>query len=88
MSERRARILLAALSVVGLLISVYLTWVHFLGVSPVCLTGSGGCEAGQTRRYAEILGVPVAMLGIASYAGLLFSALLRVDNRCKSRAVT
>jgi uncharacterized membrane protein len=76
MSERSARVLLAALSVVGFLISVYLTWVHFLGVSPVCLAGSGGCEAVQTSRYAEILGVPVAVLGIASYAGLLFSALL------------
>src|SRR4051812_32698680 len=80
MSERSARVLLAALSVVGFLISAYLTWVHFLGVSPICLTGSGGCEAVQTSRYAEIFGVPVAMLGLAGYAGLLLSALLRGES--------
>ena len=77
MSEQSTRILLAALSVAGLLMSAYLTWVHFLGVSPLCLTGSGGCEAVQTSRYAEIFGVPVAVLGLAGYAGLLLSALLR-----------
>jgi uncharacterized membrane protein len=79
-SERSARVLLTALSVAGLLMSAYLTWVHFLGVSPVCLAGSGGCEAVQTSRYAEILGVPVAVLGIAGYTGLLFSALLRGES--------
>jgi uncharacterized membrane protein len=79
-SEQSTRILLAALSVAGLLMSAYLTWVHFLGVSPICLTGSGGCEAVQTSRYAEIFGVPVAMLGLAGYAGLLLSALLRGES--------
>ena len=80
MSEQSTRILLAALSVAGLLMSAYLTWVHFLGVSPICLTGSGGCEAVQTSRYAEIFGVPVAVLGLAGYAGLLLSALLRGES--------
>ncbi len=77
MSERSIRVLLAAVSVVGLLISAYLTWVHLLGVSPICLAGSGGCEAVQSSRYAEILGIPVATLGLAGYVGLLSSALLR-----------
>jgi uncharacterized membrane protein len=77
MSERSIRVLLAVLSILGLLMSVYLTWVHLAGVAPICLGGSGGCEAVQTSRYAEILGVPVAVLGIAGYAGLLLSAWLK-----------
>ena len=80
MSEQSTRVVLAALSVAGLLMSAYLTWVHFLRVSPICLTGSGGCEAVQTSRYAEIFGVPVAVLGLAGYAGLLLSALLRGES--------
>jgi uncharacterized membrane protein len=80
MSEQSTRVLLAALSVAGLMMSAYLTWVHFLGVSPICLTGSGSCEAVQTSRYAEIFGVPVAVLGLAGYAGLLLSALLRGES--------
>jgi uncharacterized membrane protein len=70
-------VLLGALAVVGLLISAYLTWVHYMGVVPVCVGGSGGCETVQTSSYATIFGVPVAVVGLVGYAGLLFSALLR-----------
>jgi uncharacterized membrane protein len=71
------RVLLDALAVVGLLISAYLSWVHFMGVAPVCVGGKGGCEAVQTSSYATIFGVPVAMLGLVGYTGLLLSASLR-----------
>lgn len=77
LSERSTRVLLAVLAVAGLLMSAYLTWVHLLGLSPVCLSGNGGCETVQSSRYAEILGVPVAALGMGGYAGLLLSAVLR-----------
>ena len=80
MSERRTRALLAALSVAGLLVSTYLTWTHLRGVAPVCVGGSGGCETVQASRYSEILGVPVAVLGLAGYAGLLFSTLLETEG--------
>jgi uncharacterized membrane protein len=68
---------LGALAVAGLLISAYLTLTHVLGVAPVCISGSGGCETVQASRYAAILGVPVAALGVVAYAALLFSAVLR-----------
>ena len=42
--------------------------------------GSAGCEVVQTTRYSEILGVPVAALGLAGYADLLTSALLRGEG--------
>ena len=69
--------MIGALAVVGLLISGYLTWVHYAGVVPVCVGGSGSCETVQTSSYATIVGVPVAALGIVGYSGLLLSALLR-----------
>ena len=75
--QRGLRFVLGALAIVGLLISGYLTWVHYMGVTPVCIGGSGGCETVQTSSYAAILGVPVAMLGLVGYSGLLLSALLR-----------
>jgi uncharacterized membrane protein len=74
---RNLRVVLGVLAAAGLLISVYLTWVHFAQVAPVCVGGSGGCETVQSSRYATVLGVPVAVLGIIGYAGLLFSAVLR-----------
>ena len=71
------RVLLRTLAVVGLLISAYLTWVHYAGVAPLCVGGSGGCETVQSSSYATILGVPVAVVGLVGYSGLLLSASLR-----------
>lgn len=77
MSERG---LLALLAVAGALISAYLTWSYLQGIAPVCVGEGSGCETVQTSRYAEILGIPVASLGLLAYAGLLGSALIR-DER-------
>jgi uncharacterized membrane protein len=71
------RVALGVLAAVGLMISAYLTWTHFLGVAPVCIGGSGGCETVQSSRYATIFGVPVATLGVVAYVGLLLSAAPR-----------
>ena len=74
------RVLLSSLAVVGLLISAYLSWVHYAGVAPVCVGGSGGCQSVQTSSYATIFGVPVAVIGLVGYSGLLFSAWLRGEG--------
>lgn len=80
MSERALRTLLALTAATGVLISAYLTWTHLRGVAPVCVGGGGGCDVIQTSRYSEILGVPVAALGLAAYAGLLLSAALKAET--------
>lgn len=70
------RAVLLALAVVGALISAYLTWTHFAGLTPVC-TGSGeGCQTVQSSRYASVLGIPVALLGLIAYGSLIFSTVL------------
>ena len=70
------RVVLLALAVLGVLISAYLTWTHFAGLTPVC-TGSGeGCQTVQSSRYASVLGIPVALLGLIAYGGLIFSTAL------------
>ena len=71
------RVVLGVLAATGLLISAYLTWVHYARAAPVCVGGSGGCETVQSSRYAAILGVPVSVVGLGGYASLLFSAMLR-----------
>jgi uncharacterized membrane protein len=70
------RTVLFVLSVVGFLISAYLTWTHFAGLSPICTGDGAGCETVQASRYAKILGIPVALLGLISYGGLILSAVL------------
>ena len=77
MSGRGVRPLLAVLAVFGILISAYRTWSHLRGVTPVCVGGDSGCETVQTSRYSEILGVPVAALGLLGYAALLYSSMVK-----------
>jgi uncharacterized membrane protein len=70
------RVVLLVLAVLGVLISAYLTWTHFAGLTPIC-TGSGeGCQTVQSSRYASVLGIPVALLGLIAYGGLIFSTVL------------
>lgn len=77
MREGRLRALLGAVSVVGIALSLYLTWTYAIGSSPACLGGSGGCETVQSSPYSRLLGIPVAALGLGGYAALLLSAALR-----------
>ena len=71
------RAALAWLAAVGSLISAYLTWVHLAGIEPICVSGNEGCLTVQSSRYAAILAVPVPVLGLAGYAGLLLAAAWR-----------
>ena len=83
---RGLRAVLAGLALAGFLISVYLTWTHLNGAVPVCVGGSGGCETVQTSRYSEILGIPVAALGLFAYASMLLCAVLRGEKAAVSGA--
>jgi uncharacterized membrane protein len=72
-SERRLRLASAALAVVGAAIAAYLLYVRQTGGVPVCAVG--GCEAVQSSPYAEVLGIPVAGLGLVGFLGLVIAAL-------------
>jgi uncharacterized membrane protein len=69
---------IAGLALLGLAISIYLTWVHYAGIEPVC-TGVSDCERVQSSDYAELLGIPVAVIGIGGYAAILASLWMRVE---------
>ena len=74
MSDRRLRTAIAIVGLIGLGISGYLTYVHYADVAPIC-TGSGSCEKVQSSRYAELAGIPVAVLGLIGYLAILATAL-------------
>jgi uncharacterized membrane protein len=76
----RVRRAVIVLSVIGAGIAGYLTWVHYAGLEVVCLAGGGGCEKVQSSDYAELAGVPVALLGLLGYVGILGSTLLLPDE--------
>jgi uncharacterized membrane protein len=79
-TERRLRSSIAVLAAAGVAIAAYLTYVHFAGVEPLCVAGGGGCEKVQTSDYADLAGVPVAVLGLAGYVLILASLWVPGDN--------
>ncbi|HEY6960923.1 MAG TPA: vitamin K epoxide reductase family protein [Gaiellaceae bacterium] len=74
----RLRAAIAVACAIGIGIAAYLTYVHFAHVAPVCTTG--GCEKVQKSKYAELAGVPVALLGLVAYVVLLALAFVRGIN--------
>jgi uncharacterized membrane protein len=79
MSDRRLRIATAVLALAGLGVAGYLTWVHYADLEPICAGGSGGCEKVQSSDYAELAGIPVALLGLVGYGAILASLTLPGD---------
>ena len=71
----RLRAAIAVVCLIGIAIAAYLTYVHYAHVAPVCT--SGGCEKVQHSKYAELSGIPVALLGLIGYAVLFGATLLR-----------
>jgi uncharacterized membrane protein len=75
-TDRKLRIAILVLSLIGIGISGYLTYVHYEGLKVLCLS-SGGCETVQASRYAKLDGIPVALLGLIGYIGILGSLAIR-----------
>ena len=77
MSDRALRLGVAVVAAAGVAVAGYLTYVHYRPAALIC-TGGGGCEAVQESSYAEIAGIPVALLGLLAYVAVL--ALVAWDS--------
>lgn len=73
MTDASLRIAAGTLALVGAAIAGYLTYARLTGGTIACATG--GCETVQGSAYAEVLGIPVAALGLAAYVFLGATAL-------------
>ena len=73
-----------AVALAGLGIAAYLTAVHYAGGTPVCAIAHG-CAVVQQSDYAELAGVPVAVLGLIGYVAVL-ACLARDDEAARTGA--
>jgi uncharacterized membrane protein len=77
-SEGATRFASAVLAVAGAAIAAYLLYVRQTGGALICATG--GCDAVQSSRDAELFGVPVAGLGLAGFLGLVMTAVAKGER--------
>jgi uncharacterized membrane protein len=66
------------LAVIGLVDSLYLTWIKLANQAASCGL-IGDCESVNNSRYAVIGGIPTAALGVMGY--LVILVLLVLDRR-------
>ena len=62
--------LTVALTILGLLVSIYMTIYKFTSNDAMCV-GSGDCHTVNTSKYSEVNGIPVAAVGVLGYTSLL-----------------
>ena len=76
--DKRLKQIIIGLTVLGLLVSIYMTIYKFTDNEAMCI-GSGGCSVVNASRYSEVQGIPVAVLGVGGYLANL--AILLLEHR-------
>lgn len=66
-------------SALGFADALFLTIVHYKNELPPCTIE--GCEKVLTSSYAEIFGVPVALLGALYYGSILIMSVLYMEEK-------
>jgi uncharacterized membrane protein len=77
--DRKIRISSIILSGIGLVDSLYLTWVKLSNAYAFC-GPIGDCESVNSSKYAEIAGIPIALLGAIAYLAIMFLLLFETRN--------
>jgi uncharacterized membrane protein len=70
----RLRVAIGLFALAGAAVAAYLVYTRYSGARIACQIG-GGCETVQQSKYAELGGVPVAVLGLAAYLAVFATAL-------------
>ena len=74
-------IFILIVSLLGILISSYLTYDHYQN-SSYCLAGSS-CNKVNQSIYSEIFGIPIAVIGLIGYLSLFILSILVLKNKIK-----
>ncbi|HEY6395872.1 MAG TPA: vitamin K epoxide reductase family protein [Solirubrobacteraceae bacterium] len=83
--SRVLRRVMIVLAVIGLGVATYLTVIHYAGINPACTAGQS-CIKVQTSVWSKLAGIPVALLGLIGYIGILASLL--APDREETRLAT
>lgn len=70
----RARLITMVLAGLGLIDSAYLTFIKLANATAIC-ADIGDCDTVNNSRYAEIGGIPIALLGFGAYLAILLLLL-------------
>ncbi len=78
-SEKILRMAIAFVGVLGLCVATYILISDSTSGAPQCLAGGTGCETVANSSYSHILGINVAVFGIAGWVLVLGTVLFGND---------
>ena len=73
--DKRLNQITIALVIIGILVSIYMTIFKITSNENMCI-GSKDCSVVNASKYAEVNGIPVAVVGAFGYTSLLGILLL------------
>lgn len=71
------------LSVLGFLLSVYLTYLHYSEGQTAFCSQDSGCDSVRQSAYSSILGIPVALLGAVGYALIFWFTFVSITRKVR-----
>jgi len=69
------KILMPLLGFCGILISSYLTYIHYQSLNPICLFNAN-CDAVLSSQYSTMWGIPLSLFGLLMYVVLTAQGLI------------
>jgi uncharacterized membrane protein len=63
------------ITVLGTALAIYLTYIHYKGLNPLCSLGQS-CIKVQSSQWSKVGGIPVALIGLIGYVGILLAQLI------------
>jgi uncharacterized membrane protein len=84
-ASRNLRRAMLVVTILGVALTIYLTYIHYRGLNPICSLGQS-CIKVQTSTWSKLAGIPVALIGLIGYVAILGSLVLR--DREETRLAT
>ncbi len=81
----KLRLAMLVIALLAVALTAYLTYVHYAGIKPACTSGQS-CVRVQTSQWSKLGGVPVALIGLLGYVGIVASLL--APDRDETRLAT
>jgi len=75
--------LLLIFAIIGLIVSLYLSYSTLSGI-PVKCSLLSGCQIVEQSSYSRVFGIPVAVFGVLFYLTLIIGVFMRVDKKYQS----
>lgn len=76
------RKIIIILSLLGLAIMTYLTYIHYAKATSFCdLSETVSCDVVTTSIYSEVFGIPISIMGLGYFALVLYLMLFRYSAK-------